>query len=447
VRSTTEERNHARPAPARAPAPGPLDRAPDAEPAEATQPIPAADTPDAVDAGRTDDTVDAPVLEAPAAEVAPGDGGDGGRDDDGPGADGTAADTPRRSRRRRALVVLLVLVLAAVAVSPLSPVSPLRPQRDEHARVPIPDRGVRVTTTTAPETTGPKVPQAEPAPVTPLTTLPAAPGDTLPGGAPAPGDPAPAPPSVPTPGPIAGAGYGLAFNDEFGGSAPNTSVWQTAPFGGALPATIRDGHLTITSTEANDYMWGHVSSSGPRSEGEPDYPQALSWQEGYFEARLRYTDNPWSWPAFWLFSQHKAEAWPDEECSQLTSEWDMMENGVQNGPGERPAGRWYFTALHRNTDNNTAGGYCDTPDEQRTYSTEVPGVDLADWHTWGGYWSADRMCTYLDGVELQCMEPYDTTAQPMQLIFTMQYLSRCDGCGPRPASLEMQVDWVRVWQR
>jgi hypothetical protein len=44
------------------------------------------------------------------------------------------------------------------------------------------------------------------------------------------------------------------------------------------------------------------------------------------------------------------------------------------------------------------------------------------------------------------MERFDSTSQPMHLVFTMQYLGRCDGCGPRPSELEMQVDWVRVWQ-
>jgi hypothetical protein len=124
-----------------------------------------------------------------------------------------------------------------------------------------------------------------------------------------------------------------------------------------------------------------------------------------------------------------------------------MENGVENGPGRRPARTWYFTNLHRNTTDNTPDGYCDTPDTERRFSQEFAGTNLADWHTWGARWTSDRLCTYIDDVEIQCMEPHDSTAQPMHLVFTMQYLGRCDGCPPRPAELEMQVDWVRVWQR
>jgi hypothetical protein len=35
----------------------------------------------------------------------------------------------------------------------------------------------------------------------------------------------------------------------------------------------------------------------------------------------------------------------------------------------------------------------------------------------------------------------------MHIVFTMLYLPTCAGCPARPPSLEMQVDWVRVWQR
>jgi hypothetical protein len=57
------------------------------------------------------------------------------------------------------------------------------------------------------------------------------------------------------------------------------------------------------------------------------------------------------------------------------------------------------------------------------------------------------LCTYMDDALVHCTPAYDTAAQPMHLVFTIAYLDDCAGCGPRPAELEMQVDWVRVWQR
>jgi hypothetical protein len=247
------------------------------------------------------------------------------------------------------------------------------------------------------------------------------------------------------PPPIADSGYELVFDETFDGDAVPPH-WATAPFGGSLPATVDGGLLTLRSTAANDHQWAYTASTGPRSDTEPNYPFASAWEEGYFEARLRYTDDPWAWPAFWLFSMAKTEAWPGEDCRTLNAEWDIMENGIGNRDGAHPASSWFVSVLHRNTTDNTPDGYCDIPDVPVVTTREFPDVDLSDWHTWAGRWTADEMCTYLDGVQIECVEPFDTTAQPLHIVFTINYLGSCDGCPPRPAALEMQVDWVRVWQ-
>ena len=248
------------------------------------------------------------------------------------------------------------------------------------------------------------------------------------------------------PAPIAGQGYELVFQDEFN-DAELSALWQAAPSGGPLPPTIGYGVMTLRSTEANGYQWGLVASTGPRLTSEPSYPFMASWQEGYFEARIRYSDDPWAWPAFWLFGAAKVEAWPEEDCRLLNAEWDIMENGVQNSDGAHPASSWSYTALHRNTSDGTDDGYCGIPDEQQTGAQQHPGVDLSDWHVWAGAWVDDLFCTFLDGDLLQCVAGYDSSAQPMHLVFSILYLGSCAGCGPRPPELWMQVDWVRVWQR
>ena len=35
----------------------------------------------------------------------------------------------------------------------------------------------------------------------------------------------------------------------------------------------------------------------------------------------------------------------------------------------------------------------------------------------------------------------------LRVFEAMQYIPSCTSCGPRPAELTMEVDWVRVWQR
>jgi beta-glucanase (GH16 family) len=296
----------------------------------------------------------------------------------------------------------------------------------------------------ADRTPEPGAPPAPPVTTTPTTTTP--PTSVARSSAATTAPPVP-PVTVEAPAPIRGAGYRLVFSDDFSGSAPDPGVWATAPFGDSLPATAGGGLMTLQTTASHSYYWAHIASTGPRSTSEPNYPGAKAWQEGYFEARIRYSDNPWSWPAFWLLSMSKTEAWPDENCSELDSEWDIMENGVENAPGDRPAGgNWYGTALHRNTTDNTSDGYCGTPDEVRGYRHDFTDTKLSDWHTWGARWGPGIFCTYMDGMKIQCTQPWDTTAQPMHLVFTMQYLGTCSGCPARPHELEMQVDWVRVWQ-
>jgi hypothetical protein len=140
-------------------------------------------------------------------------------------------------------------------------------------------------------------------------------------------------PGPAVPAPIRDADYQLAFEDDFEGSELDTSVWNTGPVGGSLPATVAGGRLTIKTTAANNHHWGHLASTGPRSDGEPSYANPKAWQEGYVEARTRYTDNPWSWPAFWMFSMAKSEAWPGEDCSLLNAEWGHHGERCRERPG------------------------------------------------------------------------------------------------------------------
>ena len=167
------------------------------------------------------------------------------------------------------------------------------------------------------------------------------------------------------PPPIADDGYELVFHDDFDGDALS-GIWITAPFGGSLPPSVGNGVMTLRATAANAYQWAYVASTGPRSTAEPSYPWAQSWRYGYFEARIRFTDNRWAWPAFWLFSMAKSEAWPREDCSLLNAEWDIMEGGI----GGYPAAESTYAVLHRNTTDNTADGYCGIPDEQRKFRTD-----------------------------------------------------------------------------
>jgi hypothetical protein len=154
-----------------------------------------------------------------------------------------------------------------------------------------------------------------------------------------------------------GGGWALVFGDGFDGPGLHPD-WAVPPTSRSEPPTVSGGVLTLRSTAANGWEWGIVAAAtGPRVAGEPSYPFVAAWQEGYVEARVRFSNDRWAWPAVWLFSTAKAEAWPGEDCSRLSAEWDIVENGIDGGDGSRPANNWVTSVVHRNTGDTTPDGY------------------------------------------------------------------------------------------
>lgn len=266
---------------------------------------------------------------------------------------------------------------------------------------------------------------------------------------------------------IEGRGYTQVFADQFNYAtqAEMGEVWELhAPFlAAAEPQSITfrsDGnggkYVRLQTGEFRNWDWTYISTAGPRrADVEPNYPDMKSWEGGYFEARIRYSPNEWTWPTFWMFSASKTENWPVEVCppsAPLVAEWDILDSGsFDDTPWARDH---YHGGLHSNTPYE--GDWCGVPDEQRVYSDAgLDGMDLTQWHTWGGYWTqtADgggEMCVYVDGLEIGCYPTFDSTNQPMVLNLAILNNAQagCEGCLPPEgtSNIYMDVDWVRVFQ-
>ena len=98
------------------------------------------------------------------------------------------------------------------------------------------------------------------------------------------------------PAPIAGQGYRLVFEDDF--DTLNTDIWvPTASHMSTFPpdaATVADSVLTLRADQSRPRPYEALQTLGPIrpvSAGYPRYPQALAWQEGYFERVLRDRDD------------------------------------------------------------------------------------------------------------------------------------------------------------
>lgn len=233
-------------------------------------------------------------------------------------------------------------------------------------------------------------------------------------------------------------GMSLVFEDDF--ETWDQDVWVPHPWyldswdDGMV--SVENSVLRLTSSDSfPDAPSASLSSLGPRSEGVPHYPDAGSWQEGYFEARIKFTGHARSYPGFWMLSTAHPNTWPDEsQCPLLRCEWDIMELGLSSSDPRRVT--WM------NSWDNNLEGLCETAATVETNRRDLPAsVDLSDWHVWGGLWKDGRLTQFIDGVPMISRAAPASFNQPMYLILMAD---RHTTTGLPEMSL--WVDWVRVWQ-
>lgn len=252
-------------------------------------------------------------------------------------------------------------------------------------------------------------------------------------------------------------GYQLVWQDDFNGTQLSTR-WErhipSQPPPQADELVVRGGTVRLRTTDPS--RWTGITTRGPRQEEAPHYPRMLDWQEGYFEARVRYSDDAWSFPGVWLLSSAAAAGYPhaDTHCPALVSEIDIVEGVVPSGHPYKEQRATH--TLHRNTqmwadDTDGSCGQDDTPVWFETEPTD-PSDPLHHWHVWGARWTSTEVCWFVDRQEIGCKPTFDSTAQPMHIILSTAWYD-CRrwlypyGCPPRPAHTELEVDWVRVWQK
>src|SRR4029079_17188601 len=95
----------------------------------------------------------------------------------------------------------------------------------------------------------------------------------------------------------------------------------------------QNGILHLVSSRANNYPDNTLTTQ----------TSGLTFQQGYFEARMKWTGGHGAWPAFWLYSYRHATnpAWPSVNpyCSQNglpTTLCYAAELDVFEGQGSEP---------------------------------------------------------------------------------------------------------------
>jgi beta-glucanase (GH16 family) len=259
-------------------------------------------------------------------------------------------------------------------------------------------------------------------------------------GAPAAPPPPPPPPSEGTPPPVPPAGYQLAWDDEFDGATLDPSRW-TAEVGPRRDAyntpdavSVAGGVLTITtSTEQGRNETGFLDTNGK-----------FEATRGYFESRIRFSDSPGSWCAFWLQSPTIGQ--PRGDPATAGVEIDVVEHRVTDQGGQKLADQ---VALNLNWD-----GYGKAKKNVQRVTPIAGGAPVqGEWHTYGVLWTPTEYTFFVDAVALWTVAK--AVSQRSEFLQLTCEVSDADwagfvpagGYGPRGLSTtHMEVDWVRVWQ-
>ncbi len=220
------------------------------------------------------------------------------------------------------------------------------------------------------------------------------------------------------------ANWSLTFNDEFDGTALNTSKWKLDQLNGSngeLQEYMNDnshGNYNVSNgilnlTARKEYYNGKNYTSGAIN------TQNIFYQKyGYYEIRAKVPSGVGFWPAFWLLPN--PTGWPPEV--------DILEY-----LGRQPSTAYMI--LHWN------GG------QSQTYYN---GPNFSyDYHVFGMNWQADKIVWYIDGVERKRFT--DTTKIPNIAMYLVANLA-VGGTWPySPTSSTVfpstyAIDYIRVWK-
>ena len=239
-----------------------------------------------------------------------------------------------------------------------------------------------------------------------------------------------------------GAGWVLAWSDEFAGTALDTASWtaESGPRRDAVKATagvtVANGALTLrTYTEGGVHKTGYIGSAGKVDDGF-----------GYWEARLRFQSQNGMWSAFWLQSYSISNTGNNPAANG--TEIDVVEHRNVDGAGSSINNR---IAINVHWDGYGA--------DHKSVGTTLtnPGATALEgnWHTYGVLWEQGIQRFFLDGQEVWSQ----TTAVSHQnhFIFLTSEVETGGWAGDIPAAGYgalgnaangvMDVDYVRHYKR
>ncbi|MFC5924052.1 family 16 glycosylhydrolase [Micromonospora vulcania] len=224
-----------------------------------------------------------------------------------------------------------------------------------------------------------------------------------------------------------GAGWTLAFSDEFNGSAVDTAKWNYRTDVKAYSAQ-RPQNVSISGGAMNIALRQESYGGKDFTGGGLVSKQKLRY--GYYETRAKINDGSGWHSAFWLQAGDGSTTFPAEQRTEI----DGFEiDSIQPQRLRHNVITWRGSAQQAPT-YYTSGVY------------DI-GFDLRQWHTYGVDWAERSVRYYVDGV-LKATQPY--TPEQWTHDYTAIWLtSIAYGTVPDVTKLPsaVQFDYVRYWQR
>ncbi len=253
--------------------------------------------------------------------------------------------------------------------------------------------------------------------------------------------------SVPTPSPIAGKGYKLVQNWDFGTTVSTKAKLYEQFYTRYI---YNDGKLDVLNKEWERYRDNdnHVFDGkvlklmarvvgGLKDGGIESGMVRSKWtgKYGYFECSMKVPRGRGMWPAFWINPQ---VGWPPEI--------DVVEI-VNNG---RDTTRNSFHMVHgKNKANATLESQLDK------WGSYRPGFDYADdFHTFAVEWTPDTVNHFVDGKTVARRRYYwthddGTDGGPAHVLLNLAVGGEWPGppLDTKDFPAELAVKFIRVWQK
>ena len=239
---------------------------------------------------------------------------------------------------------------------------------------------------------------------------------------------------------VAPDGYTLVWNDEFDKAGqPSSEWWYETGAGGWGNNELQNYVAGSQGDEKLASVSGGTLKIKAQKIGNTVYSIRMntnaSWTYGWFEAKIKVSDVPGSWPAFWMMPKN-FNAWPDD------GEVDIMEYAISTQGKDKSS-----SSIHCKSYNHTIG----------TGKTHVEAVSKAatEFHVYACEWTKDGFKFYIDGKQHHAFANdgkgnYSTWPfyNPFYLKLNMAWGGNMGGTvneGGLPAVYE--IDYVRVFQK